>query len=103
MTRSVSLISCDKIPPGTSTEVVAADRVFAVFNIDGQFHVLDGICPHAGGPLGKGSLQGCIVTCPWHGWQFDVSTGQHQLSDGICQPGFVTKVVDGTLIICIDE
>jgi nitrite reductase/ring-hydroxylating ferredoxin subunit len=40
----------------------------ALFNVDGVFHALDGVCPHQGGPLGKGTLSGCIVTCPWHGW-----------------------------------
>ena len=103
MTRFVSLIACDKVPPGTSAEVVTDGRVFAVFNIDGQFHVLDGICPHAGGPLGKGTLNGCIVTCPWHGWQFNVASGQHQLSDGICQPGFDAEVIDDTVHVRIDD
>jgi len=103
MGRSVPLIDCDEIPDGTSREVVAEGLVFAVFNIDGAFHVLDGICPHAGGPLGKGMLRGCVVTCPWHGWQFDVTTGQHQLTDGICQPGYDATVVDGMIVVTIED
>ena len=79
-------------PPGTSRELVAGDRIVALFNVDGQFHALDGICPHQGGPLGKGKLQGCIVTCPWHGFQFDVTTGQHQASASLRQPQFTVKV-----------
>jgi nitrite reductase (NADH) small subunit len=76
-------------------ELVVADRVVALFNVAGQFFVLDGICPHQGGPLGEGVLTGCIVTCPWHGWQFDVRTGQHQFSRTVVQPRFETKVQDG--------
>lgn len=101
MTEALTLIAADDVPPGGSAEVVADGRIFAVYNVDGRFHVLDGICPHAGGPLGKGMLQGCVVTCPWHGWQFDVTTGQHQLSDGICQPGYDAEVVDGMVTISV--
>ncbi|MDZ4819672.1 MAG: Rieske 2Fe-2S domain-containing protein, partial [Planctomycetota bacterium] len=43
-------------------------------------------------PLGKGSLTGCLVTCPWHGWQFDVTTGQHRLNAKYYQPRFALKV-----------
>ena len=68
---------CDpsEIPLGTGKEITVQDRVLAVFRTDDAFHVLDGICPHAGGPLGAGTLTGSIVTCPWHGWQFDITTG----------------------------
>ena len=103
MKQTLTLIRSDDILEGRSAEIVAEGRVFAVFNVGGKFYVLDGMCPHAGGPLGQGTLQGCIVTCPWHGWQFDVTTGQHQLSDGICQPGFEADVVDGMVVIRIDE
>jgi len=92
-----------EVSEGGSAEVVAEGLIFAVFNVDGVFHVVDGICPHAGGPLGKGMLRGCIVTCPWHGWQFDVTSGQHQLSDGICQPAYDATVVDGMVVVTIDD
>lgn len=75
-------------PPGGSLELVAADRMVALFNVDGAFHALDGVCPHQGGPLGKGKLVGRTVTCPWHGWQFDVSTGCNKVASTIVQPCF---------------
>jgi nitrite reductase/ring-hydroxylating ferredoxin subunit len=84
-------------PPGGSLETVVGESIVALFNVDGQFFALDGICPHQGGPLGEGKLTGCIVTCPWHGWQFDVRTGQHQLSRTLAQPRFETKVEDGAV------
>ena len=77
------LMKAADCPPGTSLEVLAAGHVLAVFNVEGTFYALDGICPHQGGPLGKGQLNGCIVTCPWHGWQFNVATGQQQINDRI--------------------
>jgi nitrite reductase/ring-hydroxylating ferredoxin subunit len=85
-------------PPGATLECVAGDRIVALYNVDGQFHALDGICPHQGGPLGKGKLTGCIITCPWHGWQFDVVTGQHQTSQSLIHPQFEIKL-DGPRIL----
>jgi nitrite reductase (NADH) small subunit len=41
----------------------------------GAFHAIDNTCIHRGGPLGEGDLEGSVVTCPWHGWQYDVTTG----------------------------
>lgn len=80
------------VPPGSSREVLAADRVVAVFNCEGTFYAIDGICPHQGGPLGEGELCGATVTCPWHGWQFDVRTGQHRTSASVRQPTLAVKV-----------
>jgi nitrite reductase/ring-hydroxylating ferredoxin subunit len=64
------------LPEGSGGEFVAGGRVVALYHVDATFHALDGVCPHAGGPLGLGTLNGTVVTCPWHGWQFDVCTGE---------------------------
>jgi nitrite reductase (NADH) small subunit len=85
-------------PPGTSKEIVVGDRVVALFNVQGEFHALDGVCPHQGGPLGRGTLQGDTVTCPWHGWQFDVRSGQCGLSRSVVQPNIPVRL-DGDLIL----
>jgi len=95
----VFLLNLADLPAGQSAEVVAEGRIFAVFNVDGTIHVLDGICPHAGGPLGKGTLRGDVVTCPWHGWQFQVSSGQHCLNARICQSKYVATLEDGKVVI----
>ena len=50
-------------------------KTLAVFNVDGTIHAIDNTCIHRGGPLGEGDVEGSIVTCPWHGWQYDVTTG----------------------------
>jgi nitrite reductase (NADH) small subunit len=95
-TRAASIDDC---PPGASLEIVVADRIVALFNVDGAYFALDGVCPHQGGPLGKGALSGCLVTCPWHGWQFDVSTGQHRLNAKFHQPRFPVRIEDGEVWI----
>jgi nitrite reductase/ring-hydroxylating ferredoxin subunit len=66
------------IAPGAGLIVTAGGRTLAVFNVDGVLHAIDNSCPHRGGPLGDGRLDGAIVTCPWHGYRYDVRTGAHQ-------------------------
>jgi nitrite reductase/ring-hydroxylating ferredoxin subunit len=53
---------------------VGGQRI-VVYDVEGQLFATAERCAHQGGPLGDGLLEGCIVTCPWHGWQFDVRTG----------------------------
>ena len=81
---------------------MAGDRIVALFNVDGQFYALDGICPHQGGPLGKGTLNGCVITCPWHGFQFDVRTGQNVSNPGIVHGAFAVKVEDGAVLVEVE-
>jgi nitrite reductase (NADH) small subunit len=91
----VRVATVAECPPGCGVERVAGDRIVALFNIGGKFFALDGVCPHQGGPLGKGQLAGCVVTCPWHGWQFDVRSGQHQFSPTVRQPALAVRVEEG--------
>ncbi|MBI3083984.1 MAG: Rieske (2Fe-2S) protein, partial [Candidatus Omnitrophica bacterium] len=55
--------------------VEVGGKTIAVFNCDGTFYAVDNTCVHRGGPLGEGSLSGTTVTCPWHGWEYDVASG----------------------------
>jgi nitrite reductase (NADH) small subunit len=99
MPDRIPLCQTAEVPPGTGRECVVGDRIIAVFNIDGNFVAIDGICPHAGGPLAEGCVVGTIVTCPWHGWQFDVTTGKHQLTARIQQQTFPVVVEDGVVYL----
>ena len=71
----------DDLPPGTMIEAQVHDRPVAVCNVNGQIFCVDGICPHAGGPLAGGALHGSILVCPWHGWEFDCTTGQADVQE----------------------
>jgi len=92
MSQWIRVAQASEVPPGGSCEVVAGERVVALFHTAEGWYALDGICPHQGGPLGKGRLTDCLVTCPWHGWQFDVRSGQSQLSSGLRQPTLAVKI-----------
>jgi nitrite reductase/ring-hydroxylating ferredoxin subunit len=67
--------SLDELPPGTLIEVEHEGVPYAICNVGGQIRALFGECPHEGGPLGQGALEGPLITCPWHCWQFDSGTG----------------------------
>jgi nitrite reductase (NADH) small subunit len=102
MARWIRVCSLQQCRPGEAREWLVEDRIVALFNVGGRFYALDGLCPHQGGPLGKGSLSGCIVTCPWHGWQFDVSTGQHETNRSLSQPGFPVRVEGDDVLVEFD-
>ena len=51
-------------------------RKIALFELDGSYYAIDDTCTHVGGPLGEGTLEGEVVTCPWHGAGFNVKTGE---------------------------
>ena len=88
-------------PPGTGRECIVGDRVLALFHIENQFYAIDGICPHQGGPLGKGCVEGSIVRCPWHGWSFDIRVGQCQLNDRVCQKTYPIRVEGERILVCL--
>lgn len=63
------------IPEGHGKTVTLEGNAIALFNVGGTFHAIDNTCKHRGGPLGEGGLDGSQVTCPLHGWKYDVTTG----------------------------
>ncbi|HWL07056.1 MAG TPA: Rieske 2Fe-2S domain-containing protein [Planctomicrobium sp.] len=97
------LAPLSEFPDRAGREFTVEDRIVAVFRDGDRLWALDGICPHAGGPLAEGDVTptatGAIVTCPWHGWQFDVSTGKHCLSAQIRQQRFPVQVEEGIVMV----
>ncbi len=72
----VTVAQVDEIPPGTCRTVEVEGIFLALCNVNGTFRAVDNTCPHAGGPLGEGTLDGEVLECPWHGWRFNVRTGE---------------------------
>ena len=73
--RRVRLAAVEDVPVGEGRVVSAEGRDLALFNVDGAFYAIDNACIHRGGPLGEGDLEGRFVSCPWHAWRWDVTTG----------------------------
>jgi nitrite reductase/ring-hydroxylating ferredoxin subunit len=77
----VTVADVADIPPGQLRLVTTGSRWYALANVGGRFYALDNNCPHNGGPLAKGTLDGSVLQCPWHGWRWDVTNGKN------CWPG----------------
>ena len=64
------------VPAGTIRQFQVEGTPVALANVAGKFYAINDVCVHRGGPLGEGELHDNVVTCPWHGWQYDVTTGK---------------------------
>ncbi len=78
-------------------EFTVAGRTLCVANVGGAICVLDGVCPHEGGPLGEGTIEDGRVVCPWHGYAFDVHSGEAQDAPELKAEVFESNVEAGEL------
>jgi nitrite reductase/ring-hydroxylating ferredoxin subunit len=76
MGQLVKIANTEDVPEGHGIAAEAAGRKVALFHVDGKYFAVDGTCTHRGGPLAEGELNGNVVTCPWHGANFDVTSGE---------------------------
>lgn len=93
------LVGADELEPGDVVEVLVGERPVAVACVASaggrRFHALDGVCPHAGGPLGDGTVDGGQLTCPWHGWSYDLVTGRSAVDPAVAVTPFEVRERDG--------
>ena len=99
MAEFVPVLAAAELPPGQGVEVTVGGRVVALFNVGGIFHALTNLCPHRGGPLGQGFLEGTEVSCPWHNYTFDVRTGENVVSPDLKVERYEVKVEDGQVFV----
>jgi nitrite reductase/ring-hydroxylating ferredoxin subunit len=77
MNAFVRVADVSEVPPGRGKVVVVQGHPVALFNVDGAFFAVSNVCLHRGGPIGEGVLDGPVVTCPLHGWEYDVRSGKN--------------------------
>ncbi|TNE85408.1 MAG: hypothetical protein EP330_25315 [Deltaproteobacteria bacterium] len=92
------LASLDELGEGEVLEVMLDGEPVALCRTPDGVFAVDGTCPHAGGPLGDGDLDGTTLTCPYHGWAFDVRTGECLMDDALTVPRIPVEVVDGDVV-----
>ena len=100
MSTFVRVAAASDVAPGSGLCVEAQGRQIALFNVDGTFYAVDNTCPHRGGPLAEGELEGATVTCPWHAWQFDLTTGE-SLTDDSKVDRYDVKVEGGDVLVAV--
>jgi nitrite reductase (NADH) small subunit len=101
MEQYVKVAKVTEIPDGASKLVELDDKQIGIFNIGGKYYAINNVCPHRGGPLHEGNLEGTIITCPWHGWQFDVCSGASPVNPALQQSCYPVKVEGGTISIIV--
>ena len=101
MANFVKAAQVTDVPPGTGRCVTVGGKELALFNVGGTFHVIDNTCLHRGGPLAEGELDGTVVTCPWHGWQYDVTTGVNVMDDAERVQRYDVRIEDGEVLIAV--
>lgn len=97
----VEVAKVSDVKPGHGKVVKANGKELALFNVDGKFHATENTCVHRGGPLGEGSLDGNVVTCPWHGWKYDVKTGVSPVNSSAKVQPFKVKVEGEKILVDI--
>jgi nitrite reductase (NADH) small subunit len=95
----VRAAAASEIPMGAIKEVNVGGTAVAVANVGGTYHAINNTCLHRGGPLGEGTLEGKIVTCPWHAWQFDVTSGKSVQNPAVGVACYPTELRAGEVFV----
>ena len=96
----VRIGSTSELPaPGEAKELQCQGKVICVANVGGNISAMDNVCLHRGGPLGQGTIEGDKLICPWHGWQFNVNTGEAGHNPAAKVPTYAIKVEGDEVLI----
>ncbi|MBK9259553.1 MAG: Rieske (2Fe-2S) protein [Polyangiaceae bacterium] len=102
MPRFSPLGPIDAFPPGGHTAKIEKHQLAVLRTQHGDVHVVDNRCPHEGYPLAQGKLDGCVLTCAWHNWKFDVTDG-HSVLGGEGVRVFPCRIREGILEVDLEE
>jgi nitrite reductase (NADH) small subunit len=91
----------EDVQPGTVTTVHAGEQALALARVGDAFYATQAQCIHLQGPLGEGELEDHVLSCPWHGWQYDVRTGENEFDRAIRLETFEVVVEDGDVKVAL--
>jgi len=91
--------SLAQLPENAVAHVELNGRPIALCRTGGEVYAVSGVCPHRQGPLGHGALHGRSLVCPWHGWEFDCVTGEHDRDPAIKLETYLVTLRDGEIWI----
>lgn len=97
----VDLASSDAIDEGSAIEVVVEEQILAIFRDGGSLYALDGMCAHQGGPIAEGTVADGCVTCPWHGWQYELRTGIQTINRQPLQKTYQVREREGRVEVLL--
>ena len=99
--RFQTVARVEDIAPGTVTTVYAGEEPVALARVDDEFYATQHACLHLQGPLGEGRLDDHVLTCPWHGWQYDITTGVNLDDESERVARYEVKVENGTVLVAV--
>lgn len=85
----------DEVEPGTVRTVQVGETAIALARVGDEFFATQHACLHLQGPLGAGRLSEHVLSCPWHGWQYDVRTGENEFDRAIRLETYEVRIEDG--------
>ncbi len=91
----IKVAASDGIAEGSAVEVVVDGDIVAIFRDGGQLYAIDGMCAHQGGPLADGTVAAGCVTCPWHGWQYELRSGIQTINRQPLQKTYRVREING--------
>lgn len=97
----VNIAAAGDLQPGEGRIVDAGGRTLALFNVGGTYYAIDNTCPHRGGPLAEGDLDATVVSCPWHAWRWDVTTGANVNNPAVKVGCYAVTVEDGSVFVTL--
>jgi len=95
----VKVGSLAKLPPDDVAEVMVGGTTIALCHTTTGLHAIGGICPHQGGPLGHGAINGGNVVCPWHAWEFDCETGRNDFDPDTRVPTYPVRIEGDDILV----
>jgi nitrite reductase (NADH) small subunit len=102
LSKIVKVADAKEIEDGKAKIVRVGGLTLAIFRVKDEFFALENSCLHRGGPLGEGELQGYNVTCPWHGWTYDVRTGSFEVIPPLRVRTFPVRTEGESVIVELD-
>ena len=99
MSQAVPVCRRDGVAPGDFRCVEVEGKRILLYDVSGVVYATSAVCAHLGGPLDAGLFEEGVVTCPWHGWQFDVRTGESVFDPGRRIATYPVSVVGGEILV----
>jgi nitrite reductase (NADH) small subunit len=103
LNKIVKVADAHEIEDGKAKIVRVEGLTLAVFRVKDQFFALENSCLHRGGPLGEGQLEGYNITCPWHGWTYDVRTGSFEVIPPLRVRTYPVRREGESVVVELDE
>ncbi|MDX1682467.1 MAG: Rieske (2Fe-2S) protein [Phycisphaeraceae bacterium] len=103
MSEWIEVTECDHLKAGERKCIAVEDKQLAFFNVEGDIHAISNVCPHAGLPLGDGDLAGTVLTCPFHGYAYDIASGRNvDFPDDVPVRRYPVQIEDGTISVKLE-